>query len=127
MPKLSDAIQSRYLRKEDFPKPRVLTITTAELQNVAPVGEKEEKKYCLYFREEEKPLVLNTTMNLWLQERFGDEIENLVDQKVCVFTDASVMYAGKRVGGLRLREAPKTGGRFADLPDDDETLQIPGA
>ena len=131
MAKLSDALQSRYLKQSDFPRPEVLTITHAVLENVAPMGQKEDKKYVLFFREKEKGLVLNATNNVWLTKQFGDDIDNLTDHKVIAYVNPDIEYGRQRVGGIRLREVPKPVGnsRFKDLPDNDldETRQIPGA
>jgi hypothetical protein len=123
MPKLSDALQSRFLKQTDFPKPEVLTITRAEMENVAPPGAKPEEKYVLFFREYEKGLVLNTQNNLWLTSQFGDDVDSLVDQKVVVYVDRTVMFQGKRTGGLRLREVPKPVGnsqRSAEVVYEDD-------
>jgi hypothetical protein len=50
-------------------------------------------------------MVLNRTNTALLRDIFGDECQTWIGHRVVVYNDANVMFAGKKVGGLRLRAA----------------------
>jgi len=104
--KLADLIPSSFLTKEDFDKPQLLTIDRIEFVNVAPQGQPEERKPVMHFLELDRGLVLNKTNVELLAHFLGNEPDNWPGQKIVAYHDPSVSYAGKRVGGIRLR-APK--------------------
>ena len=136
MPKLSEMLPSRFLKKDDVPSPMLLTIGDIEQVNVAPQGQPEEKKWTMTFPELDKPLVLNSTNMHVIGQIYGDDTDGWMGQKIVIYHDPNVSFGGKLVGGLRLR-APKNqkasppppqpataaknaqgGGRFDDLEDD---------
>jgi hypothetical protein len=101
---------STYLRKEDFPKPEIFTIVEAREEKVTPPGGKPKVKPVLYFDETDKGLVLNQANGDVLFEMTGqDDPEKWVGTRVEVFNDQQVTYAGKRIGGVRLRKPPTNG------------------
>lgn len=100
MPKVSEMIQSKFLRKEDFDEDRVLTIKTVKLEDMP--GDSGDQKWVLYFREEAKGMALNVTTIRVLENAFGDDSDNWVGKKVKVYVDPNVSFGGKVVGGLRL-------------------------
>ena len=107
LPNSFDAMtESKYLRKEDFPDPRVMTIERFTTENVAREGEPDETKWILHFTGEKKPLVLNSTNIQILKATFGTPGDS-VGQRVQVYTDPNVSFGGKLVGGLRLRGPSK--------------------
>ena len=105
--KTGDMRESKFLKKEDVGAGILLTITGIEQRNVAMEGEKPELKWTMTFAESEKPLVVNST-NLQLCEHiFGsDETDDWTGKKLVLYTDPNVSYAGKLVGGIRVR-APR--------------------
>jgi hypothetical protein len=100
----SEAFPSKYLKKEDLNGKRVLvTIDRVEVEDVGQ-GEQQERKPVVYFDEYEKGLVLNKGNADAMTEAAGgdDEMDNWRGVRVVLYVDANVMFAGKRVGGLRV-------------------------
>jgi hypothetical protein len=98
--KVSDMIQSKFLRKEDFEEDQVCTIKGVELE---AMQQSSDTKWVLHFREHAKGMVLNTTTIRVLEQAFGDDSDAWIGQKVMVYVDPSVSFQGRVVGGLRLR------------------------
>lgn len=97
--------KSNFLKKDDFPSPKVMTISTVELREIGFEGQKEEK-FVLQFEGLEQGLVLNRQNSEILMELFGsDDSDDWVGKQVTVYHDPHVTFKGRRVGGLRLRGA----------------------
>jgi len=109
MPKTSEMRESKFLKQSDVGAGVLMTVAGCSQHNVAQQGAEPEMKWCLEFHESEKPLVMNAT-NIQLCERiFGaDDTDEWTGKKVVLYTDPNVSYAGKIVGGVRVR-APKKG------------------
>ena len=98
---------SKYLKREEFKTPQLVTIAGDVFQeNMARDDEPEKLKYCLRFAELEKPLALNVINQEIIGEIAGPETSLWDGVKVVLYDDPNVMYAGKRVGGIRVR-APR--------------------
>lgn len=107
MPKTSEMITSKFLKKEDVGNGALLTIKNVVQHDVAQQGAGPEYKWCCEFREEEKPLVLNVTNMRLLESITGsDDTDDWIGTQVVLYNDPSIMYAGKMTGGIRVR-APK--------------------
>jgi hypothetical protein len=104
VPKVSEMIVSKYLKKEDFDEDQVCTIKDCKLEEISQQG---ETKWILYFREHQKGLVLNTTTIRVLEQAFGDNSDDWIGKRVKVYVDPNVSFQGRVVGGLRLRPPPK--------------------
>lgn len=99
--------ESKYLKKEDCGKGILVTITELTQENVAKQGDEPDMKYCLWFEEQGKPLVLNTTNAALIKGITGEEdTDNWIGHKIVLYEDPNIMFAGKLVGGIRVR-APK--------------------
>lgn len=105
VPKTSEMIVSKFLRKEDFDEDRILTIKGVSLEDMP--GENSEQKWVLAFREEGKGMVMNITTIRVLEQAFGDDSDDWVGKRVMVYVDPNVSFGGKVVGGLRLRPPKK--------------------
>jgi hypothetical protein len=116
MPKVSEMIQSKFLRKEDFEEDQVCTIKDCKLEEMQ---QSNDTKWVLYFREHEKGMVLNTTTIRVLEQAFGDTTEQWIGNKVKVYVDPNVSFQGRVVGGLRLR-TPKQGAKAPTPPPPKE-------
>lgn len=126
MPKISEMLSSKFLKKEDVGKGLLLTIKTVEQRNVAKEGADPENKWCLTFRGEDKPLVLNSTNIQVCQQVFeSDDTDHWLGKAIVLYVDPNVMYAGKVIGGIRLRK-PKPGAApppppvTSEPPTDDD-------
>lgn len=109
MPKISEMRESKFLKKEDVGKGVLATIAGCDQMNVAMEGAGQELKWCLHFRELEKPLVLNSTnIQLCAQICGSEDTDDWKGKPIVLYTDPNVSYGGKLVGGIRVR-APKPG------------------
>lgn len=66
------------------------------------LGEKQERKLVVYFKEIEQGLVLNKTNGKMLVKNFGDETDAWVGQPVELYV-AEVEYQGETQLGIRIR------------------------
>ena len=100
----NDAFPSKYLKKEDLTSgPITATIRHIEMGEVGTEDSKDTKPI-MFFREEDiKPMVVNSGNWDTCAELFGDESDNWARHQVEIYVDPNVKYAGKKVGGLRLR------------------------
>jgi hypothetical protein len=89
----------RYLKAEDVPKPRTLTIDSVSMEEV---GEDSDERPVIRFEGVEQGLVCNRTNGETLKEAFGADSDDWCGQEVILFKDKT-SYAGKSVPCLRLR------------------------
>ena len=107
MPKTSEMRESKFLRKEDVGRGALATIAGCIRKNTAMEGAPPEQKWCLTFQELDKPLVLNSTNTQLCEQICGsDDTDDWIGKRIVLYTDPNVSYAGKLVGGIRVR-APK--------------------
>lgn len=121
MPKVSDMIVSKFLRKEDFDEDRIMTIRGVKLEDMP--GDDGQQKWVLYFREEAKGMALNVTTIRVLEKAFGDDSDQWVGKKVKVYVDPNVSFGGRVVGGLRLMP-PKNTVRTPAAPPPEERAPV---
>jgi len=104
-------VPSRFLKKEDFPRPAIMTIARFEQENVAREDQEEDNKWVVFFAESDKGLVLGPTNLQLLKIATGvNGPDEAISKKVTVYVDPTVSFGGKVVGGLRIR-APKADGQ----------------
>lgn len=106
--------KSSYLKRTDLGvRGKLLTIRECVQESID--GDKgPEDKWVLYFEEEEKGMVLNST-NAQIIAGFTGErnSDNWGGLKVVAYDDPNVSFAGKLVGGIRVRQPQ---GRAAQPP-----------
>jgi hypothetical protein len=97
---------SNWVRKDDVnAMPEKQRITTVERINEEDVGE--DRKLVIYFRGIEKGWPANMTALNWLAEACGsDDTDDFAGTPVEIYVDPDVTYAGKRIGGIKLRRPP---------------------
>jgi hypothetical protein len=102
MPKIK--VESKYLSEEDIPDGDLIaTITDVQKQTVGQ-GEKAQQKWILFFKEQKKGLVLNSTNIKTLTTLFhSDDSDDWMGQKIAVWYNPDVEMMGEIVGGLRIR------------------------
>ena len=107
MPRTSEMRESKFLKKEDVGRGVLATISDCRQHNVAMQGAEPEMRWCLHFEELDKPLVLNAT-NIQLTEKVcgSDLTDDWIGKRLVLYMDPNVSYAGKLIGGIRVR-APK--------------------
>ena len=122
MPNLNDmkTSNSRFLTQGDVGKGILVTVSAVEQDNVAPEGATPETKWVVSFSEQEKKMVLNNTnLDLISFACDSEDSDEWVGKHIVIYTDPTVMYGGKRVGGLRIR-APKEGAALPEAaPEQD--------
>ena len=124
MPKVSEMIVSKYLRKEDVDDDVVVTIADVTLEDMP--GDEGQKRWVLHFREFKKGLVLNSTSIRTLEKGFGGDTEMWIGGKVTLYVDPNVSFRGQIVGGLRLRPVrPKVAVRATPIAQEDLNDKIP--
>ncbi|MGB1649658.1 MAG: hypothetical protein ACPHEP_01405 [Acidimicrobiales bacterium] len=67
-------------------------------------GRKESTVFALEFDGKKKQLVLNSTNRKMLVNLFGSNVKDWCDQKVTLWVDENVRFAGKRVRGIRIKK-----------------------
>jgi hypothetical protein len=95
--KTSQMIQSKFLKKEDFPQPEILTIKDVSLEEVG----KGDTRWVLWFKEKAKGIVLNVTKIKQLEAAYGDDSDMWNGRKVKVMHDPTVMMGTQQVGGIK--------------------------
>ncbi len=108
---INQAFPSEYLKASDFPAAAMGTISRVEM---LPVGQDEEVKPVLFFKEYEKGMVLNKTNSCTLMQLYGEESDDWEGQSIVIFA-ATTDYQGKQVACIRLR-APKPQGKGKPAP-----------
>lgn len=103
MPRVSEMLPSTYLKKEDVPEETLVTIAAIDKVTIKS-EEGSEEKWAMMFQEHEKALVLNSTnIQLCKMACGSDDTDDWIGKKIVLYTDPNVSFAGKLVGGLRLR------------------------
>lgn len=122
MPRVSDMIESKYLKQSDAPDPVIVTVTKVGRINIAKDGDQPDEKWAVRFKEFNKPMILNSTNIKLLEKACGsDDTDQWVGREVVVYTDDSVSFGGQIVGGLRIRKHQEAPARKAptQVPADD--------
>ncbi|MFN8758850.1 MAG: hypothetical protein ACK5XA_08580 [Tagaea sp.] len=127
MPKLSEMMPSKYLKKEDLDEydgELAVTIVKIKQENVAKENDPEEWKWLAKFKELDKPLILNSTnLQLMAKALLSDESDDWIGQRLTLYVDPNIQFGGKIVGGLRVKAMPKKKAR--PVEDDDEPAPRP--
>jgi hypothetical protein len=105
--KIGQMMAGKYLKKEDCDPPMLATIERFEEENVAREDQPEDLKWVMYFENNEKGLVMNTTNLQLAAKAFGtEETDDWIGKQIVLYHDPNVSFGGKLVGGIRVR-APK--------------------
>jgi hypothetical protein len=117
---------SKYLKKDDVERPLRVTIRDLVQENVAKNDEPEELKWIMFFREVDQGLVLNTT-NIGLCELAcgSNETDDWLGKQIVLFNDPTIMFGGRRTGGIRIR--PATGPGAKASPAKASPVKAPAA
>lgn len=101
--KMAEMYPSNWLKKEDATIPIHTTIRQVTQEQIK--GERgNELKPVLHFNNPNiKPMVLNRGNGNILAATYGDDTNNWTGKPVEIYHDPNVQFAGKIVGGLRVR------------------------
>jgi hypothetical protein len=101
--------KSRFLTKDEVGDGLTVRIDEVLKQNVAPNGSKPEERCVLYFEDSIKPLVLNSTNAKTVADLLGtEEADDWRGKEIELYHDPKIEFAGKRIGGIRVRAAEGT-------------------
>lgn len=102
----SQAFPSKFMSKDDVAQgPRRLVVADARMETIKGQDNgADEDKAVLYFQEADaKPMILNQTNWLTIEDAYGSDTDGWVGKPIEVYHDSGVMYGGKRTGGTRVR------------------------
>ncbi len=119
MPSYKAAFGS-FLKQEDLGgKEARVVVASVEMEDVKDV-DKVEKKLVMHFVGKDKALILNRTNCEVMETICGtDDYGAWIGQAVVLWTDPTVKFGGKLVGGLRIRAiGPKLPPPPPVTPDD---------
>ncbi len=103
-PTVNDLKKSNFLTKNDVEPPVLVTITGYEEMNMAKEGQPPEMKWCLNFKEFDKPLSLNVTNGNMLAVITGSEDFNAwINKQVVLYNDPTISFGNEITGGIRIR------------------------
>jgi len=92
-----------YLKADELKGETTATIKEVRVETLGR-AEAAKEKPVVYFNELDKGLALNRVNADALKEVCGSsEIEEWVGKRVTLYVDPNVQYAGRRVGGIRVR------------------------
>lgn len=105
MPSYKAAFGS-FLKQEDLQGKAIkAVVASVEAEEVKDTDSgKLERKLVMHFAGKDKAMILNRTNCESLEEICGtDDYASWVGHAIVLYVDPSVMFGGKRVGGLRIR------------------------
>jgi hypothetical protein len=103
MAKLSDFRGGSYLKTADLGNKQVkVTIESLVVEEVGEEGKKKQKLVA-YFDGMKRGLVMNDTNLETLEMAFGSESDAVEGAEIVLYVDPNVSFAGKRVGGIRIK------------------------
>tara|TARA_Y100000592_G_scaffold5910_1_gene8518 strand:- start:971 stop:1627 length:657 start_codon:yes stop_codon:yes gene_type:complete len=103
---LGIASQSRYLRAVDVGDGQLFQIDRVTVESLRQDGGQEREKGVVWFRGEDRGLVLNVTLTVILRELFGVDLAGWAGKRITLHNDKSVRRGGKAVGGIRIKSSP---------------------
>lgn len=100
--KMNDVFPSNYMKQDDAKQPITATIRDVVQEEINGDHGKEMKPV-MRFNGAVKPIILNKGNWSILSSMYGDDSDAWHGKTIELYVDPSVMYAGKRVGGIRVR------------------------
>ncbi len=119
--KAGKMIPSKFLKKEDIDPAKLVTINGLRQANVALDDQPEEMKWTMFFKELDKPMVLNSTnIQLLCKVLDTDETDEWIGKQIVVFNDQNVSFGGKITGGIRIRAQKKK----SLMPEEEKIAMV---
>lgn len=99
----SDAFPSKYLGKGDVPSPTTAIIERVDIETLTSEESGDEDKVVMHFRGSVlKPMIVNRTNFGTIEDAYGDT-DDWIGKPIEVYFDGSIMFKGKKTGGVRVR------------------------
>lgn len=112
MPNINEAFPSKFLRAADLDdRQHLLIMDRAEFENLG-----DDRKLILYFKGQEKGLVLNKTNANTIAKLYGDDTDGWIGKEIVLF-DVPVDFRGETVQAIRVRGPKK---KAPPKPVDDD-------
>ena len=105
--KVSDVYGGDYLKCEHLQGQDVSVQISGS--TVEEVGDEKKRQIVLQFTGHERRLGLNKTNAETIASMYGDDTTAWTGHAITLWPDASVMFGGKAVGGVRVRPVPPQG------------------
>ena len=100
---ITQSFPTKYLQKADFAQPKLVTVDTVAMENVALDSQPADMKPVLYFKGSPKGMILNKTNANICTALWGNMTENWTGRQIVAYDDVTIQYQGKLEGGIRLR------------------------
>lgn len=112
--KISGAFPSKYLKAADLDDKELNVIMQrVEMEDVGG----EDKKPVLYFKDQQKGVVLNKTNSRIIAKTFGDDTDDWGGKTITLYP-AMVEFKGDMVEAIRVR-VPKSKAKSESIMDDE--------
>ena len=102
--KRSEAFPSTYLSKDDVDPPITATIKDVYHVNLKGDAGDETKTAMSFVEPSVKPMIVNNANWMTCEDLYGEDSDGWAGHKVEIYKDPTIMFGGKRVGGVRVRK-----------------------
>lgn len=128
MPNVNEMHPSKYFKASDLEDDEMTVTMKTVKQETVGQGAQSEEKWVLYFRGQEKGLVLNKTNTTTIAKLYGDDTDSWAGKRITLFP-TQVDMQGRQVDAIRVKnKAPKETAKAAaaaagaDGGDDNEDI-----
>jgi hypothetical protein len=102
--KISELKKSRFMTKDDCEPPIKVTIAHISEENVAMENQAPDMRWALNFKEDLKPMILNSiNAQIIAQITKSEETDDWPGAVIVLYNDPTVSFGGKITGGIRVR------------------------
>ena len=105
---MGKAFQSNYINKDDCPL--TAAIDSVGFATISGDDDTKERKVVIHSSSfpqladgNHKSFILNKSNWINIEEAYGPDTDTWIGQRIELYVDPSIMYGGKRVGGVRVR------------------------
>ena len=105
---MGKAFQSNYINKDDCPL--TAAIDSVGFATISGDDDTKERKVVIHSTDfpmlpdnTHKMFILNKSNWINIEDAYGPDTDTWIGQRIELYVDPSIMYGGKRVGGVRVR------------------------